>query len=496
MKRWKGVLLVAFVATIGLAGYLGARSVQGESPTTPPTPATTEVTRGDVETTVTAPGHLVNVRETMLAFEVSGTVVAVNVQAGQGVTAGDVLAQLDSGPLLQGVENAQASLEAAQVRLEQLLAGPSAAELAAAELVVLSAEAQLRQIKAGPSPVELALARAELALAQKELEDLSALPNPQTVAQARAHLEKATVALQQAQAAYDLVKGRPDVGMLPQSLELQQATIDWELAKASYDASRRPATTTALEAARTRVAVAQTRLDQLLSMPAADELAIAEAQVEVARAQLARLKSGSASAEVRQAEVAVQLSELSLSQALAALEAATLTAPFDGIVLEVRTQPGEMVPAGTGLILLADPSVLEVEVTVIEEDLPLVAVGQEAVVFFDAEPEAEIRATVARVVPRRLAGDRPLYPVYIALDNPSESLVAGMTADASLIIDSLSDVLRLPRALVRTRSDGTATVQVWTGTGTVERQVLTGLRGDAFVEILDGLNEGDQVVAQ
>ncbi len=497
MTRRKGILVaVALVAIVGGAGYLGARNAQGQSTSAPAEPTTVSVTRGDVETTVTAPGHLVNVRETTLAFTVGGTVTEVYVQAGQRIAAGEVVAQLDAKPLEVSVEAAQANLEVAQMRLEQLLASPSAAELAAAELSLASAEAKLNQLKAGPSAVELAVAKAEVAAARMELEKLNALPDQRAVAQAQALLEKATAALQQAQAAYDLVKGRPDVGMLPQSLALQQATIDWKLAQASYEATRRPATPAELEAAQSRLSATEARLIQLQSTPSADELVIAQRQVEVAEAQLAQLTQGASSAEVRQAEASLRLAELAYSQALTALEEATMTAPFDGIVLEVSVQRGEMVPAGSGLFLLADPTVLEVEVTVIEEDLPLVDVGQRAVVFFDAEPETEFGATVTRIVPQRLPGDRPLYFAYLTVDDVSESLVSGMTADSSIIVDSRCDVLRLPRALVRTRSDGTGTVQVWTGTDAVEREVQTGLRGDAFIEILDGLSESDRVVAQ
>jgi HlyD family secretion protein len=497
MKRWKGIVVAAaLIAMIGGAGYLGSKSVKGESPSISTEPATVGVAYGDVETTVTAPGHLVNVYEQTLGFRVGGIVAEVYVRPGQKVTAGALLARLEAEPLLNSVTDAQASLEVARARLKQLQAGPSTAELAAAELALISAEAQLRRLKAGPSTVQMVAASAEVAAAQNELESLRSLPNPQAVAQAQAQFDKAVAALQQAQAAYDLVKGRPDVAMLPQSLALQQATIDWELAKAYYEAAQLPATAAEVEAARIRVAAAEANLAQLQSTPSADELAVAELQVEVAEARLEELTSSPARAELCQAEAAARIAELVLARALTALEAATLTAPFDGIILEVRTQAGATVSAGAGLFLLADPSVLEAEVTVIEEDLPLVQVGQEVVVFFDAAPEAEVRGMVARIVPQRLPGDRPVYPVYVAVANQSESLVAGMTADASIIVDSRQNVLRLPRALVRTRPDGTGTVQVWTGTGTVERQVQTGLRGDAFVEIVDGLEEGDRVVTQ
>ena len=77
-------------------------------------------------------------------------------------------------------------------------------------------------------------------------------------------------------------------------------------------------------------------------------------------------------------------------------------------------RPGETVAAGMNLILLADPTALEVRTTVIEEDLPLVQVGQPAELFFDAQPDAAVEGRVARIVPQRVRGEnRPLYHVYI-----------------------------------------------------------------------------------
>jgi HlyD family secretion protein len=497
MKRWMLALLVVLaMAMIGGAGYLGMQSVKGKDAPGIEAPSTVEVTRGDVQTTVTAPGHLVNSREAVLTFGVGGTLVEVNVRPGEQVVAGVVLAQLNPSPLQEKVIAAQAELDTARIRQEQLKAGPSSAELMAAELALASAEARLRELTARPSAAEIAAAEAEVAAARNELETLRSLPDPAIVAQAQAQLDRATAALQQAQAAYDQVKNRPDAAMLPQALALQRATIDYEAAQAGLDVARQEATPAMLEAAQARLLAAKAKLDQLRAEPSADELTLAGLQVDQARAELAQLVAGPSAADLRQAEAAVQLAELLLARAQADLEAATLVAPFDGTVLEVHAGPGEMVAAATGLIRLADGSRLEVEATVIEEDLPLVRSGQKVELFFDAQPEAQVEGSVARIVPQRLPGDRPLYPVYITIADLPQGLLAGMTADASIVVDSRHDVLRLPRVLVRARSDGTATVQVWTGSEVEERTVHAGLRGDVYIEILDGIEEGEEVVAQ
>ena len=119
----------------------------------------------------------------------------------------------------------------------------------------------------------------------------------------------------------------------------------------------------------------------------------------------------------------------------------------------------------------ADPASLEARMEVIEEDLSLVQVGQAAELYFDAVPDVVIQGQVTRVVPLRISDERPLYAVYVALDQVPETLAAGMTADASFIVDQRTDVLQLPRSLVRARSDGTATLQVWANGQIEERTV-------------------------
>ena len=213
---------------------------------------------------------------------------------------------------------------------------------------------------------------------------------------------------------------------------------------------------------------------------------ILRAEIEQVRIALERLQGGIDPLLLREVEIAEK-----------DLAAATLRAPFDGVVLEVRAIPGEMISSGTGVILLADPSAAEVRTTVIEEDLPLVQIGQAVELFFDALPDAAVPGRVARIVPRRVHGeDRPLYHVYVTMDELPEGVVAGMTADASIITAQRVDVLRLPRALVRARSDGTAQVKVWVNGQVESRTVQVGLRGDVYVEISDGLHEGERVVGE
>ena len=192
------------------------------------------------------------------------------------------------------------------------------------------------------------------------------------------------------------------------------------------------------------------------------------------------------------------LLQTAVAQAEKDLAATELVAPFAGVVLDVYVKPGASVANGEALILLADPTQGEVRTTVIEEDLSLVQVGQFVELFFDARPEIELQGRVSRIVPQRVQGEaRPLYHVYITLEDAlPESVFAGMTADASIIVDAEQAVLRLPRAIVQPKSDGTAVVETWVNGQRSEQTVTVGLKGDIFIAIHDGLQEGDEVVGE
>jgi macrolide-specific efflux system membrane fusion protein len=71
-----------------------------------------------------------------------------------------------------------------------------------------------------------------------------------------------------------------------------------------------------------------------------------------------------------------------------------------------------------------------------------------------------------------------------------------MTADASITIAKRENVICLPRSIVRASGVDEVTLKIWNGTSEETRQVTVGLRGDSDVEILSGLNVGDQVVIQ
>jgi HlyD family secretion protein len=502
LTRMLGVLLA--VALVVAAGYLGFRGATGEpgldmvselegllsavglrgrparASAVPEAPPTVPVSRGDVRQTVIAPGQLVGTRATVLSTDVGGHLAQILVRPGDVVRAGEVLARMDQPPLEQALAEARLRLE--QAEAEQ------ASRLDEAELAVKTARLRLeqaaaehpRQLREG----ELALVAAESRLAEARFQypDLTA---------AEIRLQNAVRTLRDAEQEYK------------EALERLQAGWEPEMVSQGYLRT--------LERARDERAIAEAEYNRARASQAAASQQLQNLQTEVERAALAleRLQAGvdpllrlelqraqEELGDLQRAGVDPFLA-LAVEKAQADLDATVLVAPFDGVVVEITAREGETIPPGTGLILLVDPMAVEVRVTVIEEDLPLVEIGQPVELFFDALLEASVEGRVTRILPQRVPReDRPLYEVYIAPEALPPGLALGMTADASIIVAQRADVLQLPRALVRTGSTGTAQVEVWTDGQAQERTIRVGLRGDVFVEILDGLREGEQVVGQ
>ena len=200
--------------------------------------------------------------------------------------------------------------------------------------------------------------------------------------------------------------------------------------------------------------------------------------------------------DINNAESELALAQAKYDAARAVLASLEIKAPFGGIIFAVNAQMGETYPAETTLFTVGDPKALEVVANVTEEDYPLLSIGQNVEVYFDAQPDSNVQGEVDRVIPKRIEGDHPLYNIYITLNNIPEGLADGMTADTAITISNREGVLCLPRAVVRASSADTTIVKVWDGAQVIDKQIYVGLRGDTNVEIVSGLEEGDQVVTR
>ncbi|MDH7489543.1 MAG: efflux RND transporter periplasmic adaptor subunit [Anaerolineae bacterium] len=441
MKR-KTILIVAVVALVAVGAFFLVRSI-GSSGSAEQTETVT-VTRGALTQVVNATGNVAPAKRSTLSFELSGRVAEVLVHEGDTVQKGQPLVRLDAADLELALRSAEASLRAAQARYDQAKAGPSAEDIAAAEASLASAIASYEKLKKGPTADEVAIAKA--------------------------NVERAEAVLKQAQAAYDRIAWRGDAAASPQALQLQQAMIDYQTALANYRLATAGPTESALKAAEAQIAQARANLARLKRTPTPEDLTIAQSQVD-------------------SAQVAVE-------QARRRLDAATLRAPFDGVVEKISVEAGQLVAAGTPAVIIADTSAFHIMVAVDEMDVALVREGQTARISLDAIPDTPIQGHVERI---GLAGSQVTgvvtYDVRIAVDPTNAPLRTGMSATIDIVVAEKPDALVLPNRAIRTdEKTGQRYVQVLRN-GQVERvYIKPGIRDERYTEILEGPAEGETVV--
>ncbi|MBB4038873.1 RND family efflux transporter MFP subunit [Microvirga flocculans] len=186
-------------------------------------------------------------------------------------------------------------------------------------------------------------------------------------------------------------------------------------------------------------------------------------------------------------------SELGQIQALIAgqetrLESYVLRAPMSGVVLRQDGEVGEVAEPGTVLFWVGEPKPLQVEAEVNEEDIPLVAVGQRAVLKADAFPDRILEAKVDSITPK---GDpvAKTYRIHLALPDDTP-LRIGMTVEVNVIARVAPDALLIPANALRGRS-----LFVAEGGTARRRDVTVGIRGTGSAQILEGLGEADRVIA-
>jgi len=275
------------------------------------------------------------------------------------------------------------------------------------------------------------------------------------------------------------------------SAQLRQARASVERAEAALEfaqsnagrmrglADRGTITDRALEEAELTL---RTRREELTS--ARFGVRVAAHQLEMARAALSRFDGEDGEAE--QMEV---------------------TSPIEGSVLRVMQESGGVVQAGTPLLELGDPSHLEIAVDVLTSDAVHIEPGDRVVIERwggDEALEGHVRLVEPSAFTRTsaLGVEEQRVNVVIDLDSPRERwarLGDGYRVETRIVIWEEADVLVAPANAVFRHDDGWAAFRVAGGLAELVPihlpPIETGRRNGLSVQVLDGLSDGDRVVA-
>lgn len=369
-----------------------------------------------------------------LSMDAAGKVVALPVLEGQHVLQGEVIARLESDAEVIAVAQAQSAVERARAGLDRLVNGARPEELAAAQASVDAANANLEILIEGARPEEIAEAQAGVAAAQGAYELVAAGADDQALIAARADMANAQAALTRAQRAFDLVSSRNDVGALPESAALEQATNEMAAAQARYDDLADGAEPGALAQAAAQIDKARASLERVQNGATEGEIAAAAADVRRAQAEYDLIAAGARPEDIASAQAELSRAETELMQAQLALSKRELIAPFAGEVASLDLRLGQHVAPSLPVAHLADTSAWLVETTDLTEiNIVNVHVGDTVQVEIDALPDVKLPGTVTSIKPLgvNVQGDIT-YKTTIRLDTSDPRLRWSMTASVTI----------------------------------------------------------------
>ena len=428
------------------------------------TKRTATVGKGVVQSTVSGNGTLEPAQKVELGFGASGEVTAIRVKAGQKVTKGEVLAEVDSS-------SARASLAAAEAQL-----------IEAEEAVEAAAEAE----------------------EEDESEEVTYEGGARTVfvglmSEDGTGAAKADEAEKQAAAEKEAAEEAT-----PKDEEERKEPVEKE----------KTTPTEAKEEAKEEQPEAKEEQPEASDEAPAEASAPTEGGSETGGGNETGATGG---VSLPTAEANLLSAELSVKSARQEVRETTLRAPISGTIASISGSVGETVSGGSGngnsegsspsatgdeeaggsesFTVLAQLHRLKMEVSFSEADIGKVREGQTATVAIDSIEGTELAGKVTKVsvLPSEGSSSVVEYPATILLTQSAKGLRAGMSASAEVVVEQVKNALTVPSEAI-SQAAGGKTVMVEEDGKEVTKTVTTGLAGDETTEVMSGVKAGQTLV--
>ena len=293
-----------------------------------------------------------------------------------------------------------------------------------------------------------------------------------------AAVEEAKFQYEQAQSAYATVTGATVVeDQTKAQADVQSAQSAFDAAKKLYDSR---------VALQKEGALAQRQVDETRL-----QMVQAQTQLETAQQHLKSLNGVGRQEAIRTAQAQMNAAKAHMDTLGVQLSYARILSPIAGVVADRPVYAGEMASAGMPLISIVDISQVRAVANVPVKEAESIRMGRPARV---AGPDGDVPGTVTVVSPAANA-NATTVEVWVQIANPGERLKPGATARVSIIAETIQNTLVVPAAALLNGDEGRQKVMVVSSDSVAhERPVTVGVRQGARVQILSGIQPGEQVV--
>lgn len=165
---------------------------------------------------------------------------------------------------------------------------------------------------------------------------------------------------------------------------------------------------------------------------------------------------------------------------------------FNGIISKIEVTEGQTVTEGTPLFTLESMEKVKATISVSKYDLEKIAIGQKARVTINGQEYEGTLSAINRIAQANQSGT-PMVNADIHIENPDDNIFLGVEAKVSLETAKKEKALLIPVECVNSDMSGDFCWAVVNGIVT-RKDIETGISTDTYMEVLSGLEEGDQVV--
>jgi len=543
-KRW--IVVICVVVAVAGAGTWAVRRARSASTTQKTSYATAVVKLGDLEVSVSGTGNLASTDRRVVKSAVDGKVSQLLVKEGASVKAGQVIAVLSNPDLIQQYQQAKLDLESQRLKFEASRS-PSQAQVSQVEIAYRQAQTAVaaRQkdiqsltvtspsngrvstvsVNAGDSAsagqslvkvvddteilVTVGITQTDLPRVKvgqtawvvfgSEYPDASGVVNSigtqgsasgkSTTVPVYIRIPNPSGVYRSGLAANVGIKVSNDENIYGSATASSRASYDVRTeVKGTVNAIL---VTEGMTVAKGQTLATLTNADLQLALDKA------ESDLKIAQENLDRIRSGLAAniteVDIKQQEVSLQRAEAAVTSKAEQVASLEIKSPINGVVLSRSIGVGDEVVGAGQLFVISDLNSMQMVIAVDELDIVKVKLSQQATIIMDALPGKNYTAEVTRIAGEGTVRDGVAnYDVTLTLKSP-QGLMPGMTANATILLDSKKGVLLVPSEAIRT-SGTRKTVTVAKGTAMETVQVTIGLRNDVMTEVVTGLKEGDTVV--
>ncbi len=217
----------------------------------------------------------------------------------------------------------------------------------------------------------------------------------------------------------------------------------------------------------------------------------AQSALETAQRHLQALDQVSERETIASAAAQMNAAQARYENASVQLSYAKILSPINGVVSDRPVYPGEMPPSGAPIVSIVDISQVVARANIPVKEAAALKVGDPARI---AGPDGDLAGKVTVVSPA-VDPSTTTVEVWVQIPNPGEKLKPGGTVHVSIIAETIQNTLVVPATALLNSDEGGEKIMIVTGGNVArERKVSVGVRQGDRVQILSGIQPGDQVI--